>query len=109
MLMVNISSRALASHQKNTFWWGSPSHFFRTNAALKQNLAYHHEILHNPNTGLTITGSKAWVLRGLFLEELLYMQNKMANDVDYVKKLFIRKIELNVTYALVYRVIEWRD
>ena len=49
----NISSRALASHQKNTFWWGSPSHF-RTNAAAK-NFTYQLKSC-IPNTGLTILG-----------------------------------------------------
>ncbi|MCR1946124.1 hypothetical protein [Enterococcus gallinarum] len=103
----NISSRALASHQKNTFWWGV-RHIFRTNAAAK-NFTYQLRNLAYANTGLTILGTVLGMgIGGAVPGGVALYANKMANDVDYVKTLY-PKIELNVTYALVYRVIEWRD
>lgn len=95
------------AHQTDMFWWGG-RHIFRTNNSAN---SYAHS-LETRAIGVGMIGAGAsllgFPLGGAFGTVSGAYLRKIASDVRYQKTKY-RKIELNVTWALVYRVIEWND
>lgn len=102
-----VVASAYAAHQVDHFWWGV-RHIFRTNSAVND---FTHE-LDNYALGFTGIGVIAGVLSLGGCEVLsgltaIYAQ-KIASDLRYEKSKY-SKIEMNITWVLVYRIIQWTD
>ncbi len=103
--------RAYAAHQTDQFWWGV-RHIFRTNAAAE---AFASDL----ETCSTAMGSVSAAYGLLFAtgaglavslgaSAVSAYCGMIANSVRS-KKLQFAKIELDISWAFVYRVIEWHD
>ena len=94
-------------HQLDYFWWGT-RHIFRTDSAVNE---YAHAIhnLVSSNAGINLFASLLGipVVPAITGISMVYF-SKIANDLKYEKSKY-NKIELDVTWVAVYRIIEWRD
>lgn len=102
---IELRSGNLPAHEIDKFWWGV-RHIFRTKTASNEFT----RTLENAALGISVAGAISTVFGpgGTVVAGLgaTYFK-KMADDVKYMKSKH-KKIELNVTWAGVYRVIEWK-
>lgn len=95
------------AHQIDSFWWGHRD-IFRTDAAVND---FAHDLDTFAVYGLLVGAASSFLTFGTGVVGATITSaycTKLASDLRYQKSKYA-KIELDTTFAMIYRVIEWTD